>query len=1006
MNQQLEKFKSLLREMFQFDQADLDFGIYRIMNQKREEIEKFLNEDLLPQVNKAFEKYKTFGTAEIQKQLDELGKTLDAVDVVKETNPKYLALQEKLANSVDISTLENEVFSDLTNFFKRYYDEGDFISKRRYKKDVYAIPYEGEEVKLHWANADQYYVKSSEQFKDYMFTLESGKVVHFKLIEAGTEQNNNKEQSDKERRFILSEESPIILENDELIIQFEYKATTSKKKQDAINKEMLEFLSSTLEGEEKWNELFIVVPSGKDKNRTLLQKHLNTYTAKNTFDYFIHKDLEGFLKRELDFFIKNEIMHLDDLDTENEIHIEQYLNKIKVFKSIGHKIIKFLTQLENFQKKLYLKKKFIVATNYCITLDNIPENLYPEILKNQKQIDEWIDLYKINKIKGNLLNCEYSEPLTVEFLKENPYLIIDTIHFDTKFKNSILAHLNDLDSEINGVLVHGDNFQGLNLLQNKYNKKLQGIYIDPPYNTNGSEIVYKNGYKDSSWATLIYDRLSKAQKLLVPSAPMCVTIDEYAVDLLSYIIRQSMPTYKIRPVIIEYNHRGRVKKNFAITHEYGLWAIPNDDDVITKKQENSEDIRRNLRRTGTDSKRTDSPKQFYGIEVDKESLQIISVTDPLDVNEDIPNHNNSSTEMVWPIDDVGIERRWYYGVNRIMDDAKEGTIWAKKIKGKIQIHYFQAGKPKARKSIWSGPLMDSSTYGSELLNDIFGSGNVNFSFPKSIHAVQESLEAMSLSKNAMFMDFFGGSGTTGHAVINLNRQDQGNRKYILMEMGNYFDTTTKVRIKKVIYSPKWDNGTPLENGISHIFKYIRLESYEDALNNIELKQTEQQKLALNEHMSANAKEEYMLSYMLENEAQGSTSLLNIDAFNNPFDYKMKISNGTETKIQPVDLVETFNYLLGLYVESYDFVKGCQFIKGHLNNDENILIVWRNVNEVSNDVLNEILEKWDINSRDNEFSRIYVNGDNHIENLKIDESTWKVTLIEEEFKRLMFDIQDM
>lgn len=256
------------------------------------------------------------------------------------------------------------------------------------------------------------------------------------------------------------------------------------------------------------------------------------------------------------------------------------------------------------------------------------------------------------------------------------------------------------------------------------------------------------------------------------------------------------------------------------------------------------------------------------------------------------------------------------------------------------------------------------------------------------------------------MDFFGGSGTTGHAVINLNRNDQGNRKYILMEMGSYFDTTTKVRIKKIIYSPKWDNGTPLEKGTSHCFKYIRLESYEDTLNNIELRQTEQQKLAINEYMSTNAKEEYMLSYMLENESQGSSSLLSIDAFNNPFDFKMKISNGNEIKIESIDLVETFNYLLGLHVKTIDFIQGCQLVKGYLSDGDKILIIWRNIEEVSNEELNKLLKKLDINSRDFEYNRIYVNGDNHIENLKVDESNWKVRLIEEEFKTLMFDVNDI
>src|SRR5690625_6283592 len=108
------------------------------------------------------------------------------------------------------------------------------------------------------------------------------------------------------------------------------------------------------------------VPTERNKDRTLFEKHLQEYTARNTFDYFIHKDLGGFLRRELDFFIKNEIMHLDDLDTENEQRFEQYLSKIKVIKNIGHKIIAFVEQIENFQKKLDRKSTRLNSSHVAI----------------------------------------------------------------------------------------------------------------------------------------------------------------------------------------------------------------------------------------------------------------------------------------------------------------------------------------------------------------------------------------------------------------------------------------------------------------------------------------------------------------------------------------------------------------------------------------------------------------------------------------------------------------
>jgi len=189
-----DKLKAKLAELFQLDQADLDFGIYRIMNAKREEITRFLEHDLLPQVREAFAQYKSGDKAELQKELEEAIQQAKALGADPETLPKVKELRARLEESVDITALENEVYDHLYNFFSRYYEEGDFISLRRYKEGVYAIPYEGEEIKLYWANHDQYYIKTTEYFRDYAFRTADlsagqagGRRVHFKIVEADTE---------------------------------------------------------------------------------------------------------------------------------------------------------------------------------------------------------------------------------------------------------------------------------------------------------------------------------------------------------------------------------------------------------------------------------------------------------------------------------------------------------------------------------------------------------------------------------------------------------------------------------------------------------------------------------------------------------------------------------------------------------------------------------------------------------------------------------------------------
>ena len=189
-----DQLKKVLNEIFELDKADLDFGIYRIMNQKRKQVNEFIDKQLPADISKALSETQTADKAELEAELKTLKKNLEDAGVVAAESPKYKLLNEKLALIDNTEVLEQEVFSHLANFFRRYYKDGDFISMRRYKKDVYAIPYEGEEVKLHWANADQYYIKSSENFKNYSFLLGDNSKVTFQLKEVSTEQNNNKTQ--------------------------------------------------------------------------------------------------------------------------------------------------------------------------------------------------------------------------------------------------------------------------------------------------------------------------------------------------------------------------------------------------------------------------------------------------------------------------------------------------------------------------------------------------------------------------------------------------------------------------------------------------------------------------------------------------------------------------------------------------------------------------------------------------------------------------------------------
>ena len=1003
-NTSYQKLKNVLKEVFQLDQADLDFGIYRIMNQKRDDITDFLDNRLLPQVKDILAKNSNGDNAKTQKDLDTAIEQAKGLGIDPNSLPKVQELQKKLANLTSTEILEQEVYSHMANFFKRYYKDGDFISLRRYKKNVYAIPYQGEEVKLHWANHDQYYIKTSEHLKNYGFKLSGKKSVKIELKEASTEQNNNKEESGKERRFKIYEELPVEVSSDgnTVILNFTYEQHNKSIKQDKLISEALNTIVFNLP--EEFNEVLTLAPTEKNKKCTLLEKHLNDFSARNTFDYFIHKDLGGFLSRELDFYIKNEVLYLDDINTDKEQDFTAQLSKIKALKQVAQKIITFLAQLENFQKKLWLKKKFVVSTNYCITLDKIPEKYYTEIRKNKAQLKEWKELFKIHKVKTDLLTVQYTEPLSLEFLKSQPFLVLDTKYFSEEFKNILLAEFDDLDKEINGLLINSENFQALSILRNKYIKKIKASYIDPPYNTAASEIVYKNDYKHSSWASMMDSRLKLGKDLLSDDGFKFITID-YAEFLNLGKISDDIfgVENRVGIVTIYINPKGRQHERFfsssveymysyAKNHNIGKFNMITIDEEKSSQFNLTDDNNKKYRlddfsRIRNSTRRNVKPNFWYPIYV-SEDLGTIS-------HEPLPNY-----QPIYPINNIGEEYSWKVIRDSFIKNNENNLYVAQKEEdGSIRV-YNKFYEQQVFKNIWTDKKYFPEFQGTNLLKDILG--NSIFSYPKSIHAVYDSLKIIT-NENDITIDYFAGSGTTGHAVLKLNRVDNLNRKFILVEMGKYFDLVTKPRIQKVIYSDNWKNGEPLDSkGISHMFKYQDLESYEDVLNNLTLQATSNQStlLANNEF-----NDEFKLKYMLDVESRDS--LLNIDAFKNPFSYKLNITRNNESQDTDIDLVETFNYLIGLHVKTIQTIKGFKVIIGVTNErKEETLIIWRNTEEKNNKDLNEFFSKMEFSTRDTEFQRIYVNGDNHLENLKIGDEKWKVVLIEEEFTKRMFDVQDV
>ena len=998
------------------DQADLDFGIYRIMNQKRDQIESYLNNDLRRQVTEAIRENASSDAEALKKELTQLVATLTAVGMNPDDAPKVKELKERIAQCGNSEELENEVYSHLTIFFGRYYDGGDFISQRRYKKDVYAIPYEGEEVKLYWANADQYYIKTAEYFRNYRFAVDGDKFCEFTLREATTEQNNNVAQNNMERRFALCEETPVEVIGNTLHIYFTYELYPKATKQKGLIEAAYEAIKEAIPAE--FATVLAPRPTESDRTRTLLQKHLNDYVARNTFDYFIHKDLGGFLSRELDFYIKNEILVIDDINARTPDEFLKHLTVIKVIKGVGMKLITFLASLENYQKRLWLKKKFVVQSDYCITLDRVPERFYAEIAANDAQREEWVRLFAIDEITSQATNglfddgkSGYSVPLTVEFLKENPFLVLDTKFFPAEFKNALLASIDHIDEQCDGLLINSENFQALGLLQGKYKEYIQCIYVDPPYNTSASEIAYKNSYKHSSWMTLLNDRLLEGKELLKKDGIQCTTIDDVEGSRLR-ILLESIFNESPMVVGIRIKPSGRpIPNGFAISHEYAYFSRKEVSTAINRLQHSDDQNNRYresdekgvffwelLRKAGSNSFRQNRPTMYYPIWLNTDSGKMRIPAMEYDevsqeyITKDVLLENEIE---IYPIKDDGSQGCWYFGAERAVNEVDE--FKAEKQKDGRYFIYRRRRKNEGVQptTFWDSSKYSATEHGTDLLKRIFGEQEV-FSYPKSIFAEEDCLTVSGAERYSLILDYFAGSGTTGHAVINLNRKDGGKRKYILCEMGEYFDTVTKPRIQKVIYSKDWDGGKPVSReGSSHCFKYMRLEQYEDTLNNLTIQPANISK------DNADFYDGYVLGYMLDIETRDS--LFNMKWFRNPWNMKLRITRQNETREEKIDVIETFNYLIGLNVVSILYPKkGICTVEGVTRSGERTLVIWRDCDTVDNEALDDFFRKMNYSTRDTEFDRIYVNGDNNLENLRTDGEQWKVVLTEQEFAKRMFE----
>jgi len=1006
------KLQQLLRDLFEFDSADLDFGFYAVMNQKREQIAQFIEKDLLNAVNTGLQQIASQTTSEAQQAyktarqalerqfpgllqedevpLEELNKAYIANSPVIKN---YQASKETLMAANIAEDLEAQIYNDLFTFFARYYQDGDFISQRRYgQSDKYSISYNGQEVYFHWANFDQYYVKTGLHFQNYSFTvprgLKSGQEVnvYVRLSKVDIPRDNIKGEK---RFFIFPTDQPVTWDDNKFIltIPIEYRPLTveegervgSRNQQEKLLSEAYDSILKAVTDTSLRARLMESDPH-KHTSKDRLSYHLSRYVAENTRDFFVHKDLKNFLLRELDYFLKAEVLRLEDINFDDLIHAQRAAARLKTIREIGIKIISFLDQLERFQRQLFLKRKFILQSDYCITLDKIPvdqrNEFYPEILSNEQQLAEWKDLLNVTITSdANLDNY--------------PHLMLDTAFYTADFKHRLLACFDDLDAVIDGLIVHGENFQALSLLLPRYREEIKLIYIDPPYNTDKDDFVYKDNYQHSTWLSMMADRLRLAREQLSFDGSFFISIDDREQAQLKHLANSVFDEVNVDAVIVwqkKYSPQNDAS-SISPLHDYILvyakddkqWRptlLPRTEEALSRYR-NPDNDPRGPWKTGDLSSKTKAKGHSY------------KITSPKTGKEFYPPKGRQWAPAEKTYNKLLRDNRIWFGEDGNNVPAQK-LFLSEVQEGAIPVTWWD------RKSVGDNQ---------EAVQELKALGVVDPSdlTPKPVRLITQVTQiATEKASERVVLDYFAGSGTTAHAVMNLNKVDGGKRKYILVEMGNHFSTVIKPRIQKVAYADEWKDGQPvlpenkqlhlIHQGHSQMFQYIRLESYDDTFHNIRFRDMPGPQLRLLAQLP-----DYILSYMLDHETANSMALLNIEQFKQPFDYKLLVTdaNGVLNE-QVVDLVETFNFLIGLSVKTLNHFRNqkAPYIRltGLNPEGKQICVIWRNVPPVEK---LDAEREWVLSNILNglAYDKLYINGENTIPG---------AMLIEEEFKRRMFE----
>ncbi len=568
----------------------------------------------------------------------------------------------------------------------------------------------------------------------------------------------------------------------------------------------------------------------KARCKARLRTHLHRFTMSRRCEFALYPDISKRLNFLLGLFVNQKLFQNGQLggrpDFSDKSYFQRELSKIYIFVNGAREIIRRLEVFEKFKVQMLLnKKKLIAEANYCITLNLIPRELWPEIAKNRRQIEEWKRIYRLEK----LLNSKLSAPLSLEVMGRFANMMVDTQYFSPQFKLELLAKFERLEDHLDGELLFSDNYHALQLLKASYRESVNLIYLDPPYNAKMENNYYRDHYPSAVWMEILDKRLKLCREFLRSDGVLFASIGDQGFASLKVLLESHFGKENLLQTIIwkKRDGRGRGASHLIPQTEYIIPCAANLKELPPFRVESTDP-------TAKEYKYLDQ-KGYYKLLPLAKSGTSQTARPNLRYNITAPD----GTIIQCPT------HQWRWSFERFQRELAEGNVeFVRGRDGKWRVYtkkYLPAGE-KSEPLNWTAPpnyYDETSTTSSALdLKNLFGENRFPFSKP---HRLIQTLIRWSLyqKKSPLILDPYAGSGTTAHAVIELNRRDSGRRKYILIEKSLSLRELIISRIKKVVFSPNWQNGIPIvspsnargELKFSHFIKYIVLEDDETTAEN-------------------------------------------------------------------------------------------------------------------------------------------------------------------------------